>query len=171
MDAVPGNSTDREDGEENSRPHQYVAYVLAADRPGSVTAMAEVVSSRGVSIESFATGDIRGGTAMITMIFSTSERLERVIRRTLQRLAIVLEVAVLRSDDPQVQAAGVVHPAPGTRFLPPADVSVTWSGATQPGEPLLVDGQFLMVTRVIDGAIASGASRVNVALLPPAPER
>lgn len=152
-------------------PHQFAAYVRTVDRPGTVAALAEVVSSRGVSIESFATSDLKGGSATITMTFSTSERLERVIAKTIQRLAIVVEVTVLRTDDPQVLAAGVVHPAPGTRFLPPAEADVTWSGAAAPGEPLLVDGQFLDVARVIEAGLAAGASRVTFSLLQPAGSR
>ncbi|MFZ2624451.1 MAG: hypothetical protein WAX29_04320 [Propionibacterium sp.] len=167
MATVSAAPAARADGEEPGRPRRYVACVRAADRPGSITAMAEVVSSRGVSIQSFATGCTRDGTAMITMLFATSERLERVIRRTLARLAIVEEVVVLPADDPRVLAVGVVHPAPGTRFLPPPDVTVTWSGGTRPDEPLLVDGQYLHVRRVIDAAIAADAVHANVALLPP----
>lgn len=33
---------------------RYVAYVRAADRPGSMTAVAEVVGSRGLSMDSLA---------------------------------------------------------------------------------------------------------------------
>ncbi|MBN9106522.1 MAG: hypothetical protein J0I14_16145 [Propionibacteriaceae bacterium] len=54
---------------------RYVAYVCAADRPGSLTAVAEVVSSRGPSLDSLASGNLRDGTAVIIPSFTASGRL------------------------------------------------------------------------------------------------
>ncbi len=146
---------------------RYVAYLRVTDRPGTLTAVAEVVSTRGISIESFATGDFRDGSAVMTLVFATSERLQRLIERTLNRLAVVRRVTVLPAGDPQVLATGVVHPDPELRFRPPADTAVTWSGDTANGQPLLIEGQLLEVERVLAAARAEGARRVSSALLPP----
>lgn len=147
--------------------HRYVAYLRATDRPGTLTAVAEVVSTRGISIESFATGDFEEGTAAMSLVFATSERLQRLIERTLGRLAVVQGVTILPAGDPQVLAAGVVHPGPALRFRPPEDAAVTWSGDTAAGEPLLIEGQLLEVEKLLAAARAEGARRVSSALLPP----
>ncbi len=148
-------------------PTRYVAYVRAVDRPGALTSIAEVVSSRGVSVESFTSGDRRDHTALLTLVFATSARLRTVIERTLGRLAVVSSVLVLRADAPQVRAAGVVHAAPGRRFVPPADAAVTWSGDTSLGQPLLVEGSLAAVERVLAAARADGATLASSVLLPP----
>ena len=152
---------------EPAQPQRYVAYLRVTDRPGTLTAVAEVVSTRGISIESFATGDFAGGTAVMTLVFTTSERLQRLIERTLNRLAVVVRVIVLPAGDPQVLATGVVHPDPKLSFVPPADVAITWSGDTANGQPLLIEGQLLEVEKVLAAARAEGARRVSSALLPP----
>lgn len=148
-------------------PQRYVAYLRVTDRPGTLTAVAEVVSTRGISIESFATGDFADGTAVMTLVFTTSERLQRLIERTLNRLAVVRSVAVLPASDPQVLATGVVHPDPDLSFAPPAEVAITWSGEIDKGQPLLIEGQLLEVEKVLAAARAEGAHRVSSALLPP----
>ncbi len=103
----------------------------------------------------------------MTLVFSTSERLQRLIERTLNRLAVVERVTVLPAGAPEVLATGVVHPDPELRFRPPADAAVTWSGDTANGQPLLIEGQLLEVERVLVAARADGARRVSSALLPP----
>ncbi|MFT8395369.1 ACT domain-containing protein [Propionibacterium sp.] len=155
------------DGEETDPPRRYVAYVLAVDRPGVLTSVTEVVSSRGVSIQSFETGDARSGFAILTLVFTTSGRRRKMIERILARLATVAEVLLLPADDPRVLAAGVVHPSKGRTFRPPPDAVVTWSGDTASGQPLLVEGQYLHVAALLEKAIEAGASRVSFTLLPP----
>ncbi|MGV8909240.1 MAG: ACT domain-containing protein [Propionicimonas sp.] len=152
---------------EAPKPQRYVAYLRVADRPGTLTAVAEVVSTRGISIESFATGDFRDGSAVMSLVFTTSERLQQLIERTLNRLAVVQDVTVLPAGHPQVLATGVVHPDPKLSFVPPADVAITWSGDVGNGEPLLIEGQLLEVEKVLAAARAEGAHRVSSALLPP----
>lgn len=147
-------------------PRRYVASIRALDRSGSLTAVAEVVSSRGVSIESFSTRDFRQGTAVMTVVFTTNERLQRLIERTLRRLAVVSEVLVLPADDPRVLAAGVVH-APGRRILPPPGAAVAWSGDTALDQPLMVEGPLAEVEKVMDLARAEGADAVSFVLLRP----
>ncbi len=150
---------------------RFVAYARSLDLPGALTAVADVVSSRGVSIDSFATGEVVDGAAVLTLVFSTSDRLERLIARTLSRVAVVTEVLVLPVDDPDVLAVGVVHATPGLRFRPAPDSPVTWSGDLASGQPLLVEGAFVDVEAVLSAARAAGASRVSSALLPPGSAR
>lgn len=145
---------------------RYVAYVRAVDRPGSLTAVAEVVSSRGVSIEALDTGDFREGTALMTLLFSTSQRLLGVLQRTLERLEVVSSVRILPADDPHVLAAGVVHAHQSVNFRPPEGAAVAWSGDTAAGQPLLVEGPLVEVEKVLDAARALGVSRVRSVLLP-----
>lgn len=146
---------------------RYVAYVRAADRPGSLTAVAEVISGRGVSIEFFATGDRRGNTVLLTLVFATSHRLQSLIERTLLGLSGVEEVTMVSADSPQVRAAGVVHALAGRRFVPPPDTAVTWSGDTSLDQPLLVEGTLIDVEAVMDAARRDGAVLTSWMLLPP----
>lgn len=148
-------------------PDRFVAYVRAVDRPGALASIAEVVSSRGVSVESFSSGDRRDGTALLTLVFATSGRLRTVIERTLARLAVVIEISVRPADAAEVRAAGVVHAAAGRRFLPPPGAAVTWSGDTSLGQPLLVEGSLAAVERVLAAARADGAVLVSSLVLPP----
>lgn len=149
------------------RVGRYIAYVRAADRPGSLTAVAEVVSSRGLSLDSLASGDIRDGTAVVILSFTASERLRRLVERTLTRLAVVAAVDILAADDPRVRASGVVQARPGERFRPDADVAVSWSGHTEADQPLLIAGQLLEVEKVLQAARRAGITSMSYALLPP----
>jgi ACT domain. len=148
---------------------RYVAYVRAVDRPGSMTAVAEVVGSRGLSMDSLASGDVRDGTAVVILSFTASERLRRLVERTLARLAVVSSVEVLPADDPSVRASGIIQAGPGTRFRPPPDAAVSWSGETESGQPLLIAGQLLEVEKVLRAARDAGITSMSYALLPPAP--
>ncbi len=145
---------------------RYVAYVRAADRPGSLTAVAEVVSSRGLSLDSLASGDVRDSTAVVILSFTASERLRRLVERTLARLAIVTSVDVLPTDDPAVRASGLVQAQPGEWFRPPPDAAVSWSGETESDQPLLVAGQLLEVEKVLQAARQAGITTMSYALLP-----
>lgn len=147
---------------------RYVAYVRAVDRPGSLTAVAEVVGSRGLSMDSLASGDVRDGTAVVILSFTASERLRRLVERTLARLAAVTSVEVLPADDPAVQASGVMQASPGVQFRPPPDAAVSWSGETESGQPLLIAGQLLEVEKVLRAARDAGITTMSYALLPPA---
>lgn len=146
---------------------RYVAYVRGAHRSGTLTTVAEVVSARGVSIESIASGEVRDATALLTVVFTTSTRLERVIERTLGRLAVVSSVQVYRASDPAVRAAGVVEQPGLPDFVPPDDALVRWSGDSIHGRPLLIEGQFLEVEKVLDAARQIGSTGVGCVLLPP----
>ena len=148
---------------------RFVAYVRTADRHGSLTAVAEVISGRGVSIESFATGDRRGEGVLLILVFATSQRLQTLIERTLLGLAGVEAVTMLLADAPEVRAAGVVHALPGRRFVPPPETAVTWSGDTSLDQPLLVEGTLADVEAVMDAAQREGAVLTSSMLLPPDP--
>ncbi|MGO1317432.1 MAG: ACT domain-containing protein [Cellulomonadaceae bacterium] len=145
---------------------RWVAFVRGADRTGTLTAITGVFSSRGVNFESLATGDVGGGTGLMIIVFTASERLQRLLARTLARLTAVHSVAVRRADDPTVRAAGVVHMPAGASFAPPAQAAVTWSGDAAAGEPVLLEGQLTAVEQVLDAARAAGAAAVAAVLLP-----
>ena len=144
---------------------RYVAYVRTADRPGSLTALAEVVSGRGLSVDSLASGDVEDGTAVVIVSFTASPRLARLVERTLDRLAVASSVTVLPADDPAVRASGVVE-THGLPFQPPADAVVTWSRDPD-AQPLLLIGQLLEVEKVMRAARTAGITAASYALLPP----
>lgn len=146
---------------------QWVAFVRGEDRTGTLTAMAGVFSSRGVSFESLTTGDLRSGTGLIVAVFTASERVQRLLARTLDRLAVVRSVEVHAADDPAVRAAGVVHLPPGVAFVPGA--AVTWSGDSASGQPVLVEGPLGAVETVLQDAVAAGATTTASVILPIVP--
>lgn len=148
---------------------RFVAYVRASDRPGSLTAVAEVISGRGVSIESFATSDRRADSVLLILVFATSQRLQSLIERTLLGLSGVEQVTMMLADSPGVRAAGVVHAPPGRRFVPPPETAVTWSGDTSLDQPLLVEGPLSDVEAVMAAAQRDGAVLTSSMLLPPDP--
>lgn len=153
-------------GEPEAVP-RYVAYVRAADTPGSLTAVAGVVSGRGLSLDSLASGEIRDGVAVMILSFTASPRLARLVERTLARLSVVAWVQVLAADDPRVLASGVVRTLPGGRFRPPPDAALSWSGETESGQPLMLVGQLLEVEKVLAAARRSGIDEASYAILPP----
>ncbi|MFT3862443.1 hypothetical protein [Micropruina sp.] len=146
---------------------RFVAYVRAADRPGSLTAVAEVVSGRGVSVEFFVSGERRGSSVLLIFVFAASPRLHGQIQRTLMGLSGVESVTMVPADSPEVLAAGVVHTRPGHRFVPPPETAVTWSGDTSQDQPLLVEGTLADVEAVLAAARREGAVLVCSMLLPP----
>lgn len=135
---------------------RYVAYVRAADRPGSLTAVAEVISGRGVSIEFFATGDRRGNTVLLTRVRHQpppAEPHRTNPARTVGR----------RGGDDGVGgfAAGAGRRCRArtarTPIRPAPDTAVTWSGDTSLDQPLLVEGTLIDVEAVMDAARRDGA--------------
>ncbi len=70
---------------------RWIALVHSADRTGSLTAVTSVFANRGVSFDSLNAAP-RDAAGVITIEFTASERLARVICRTLERLAVVSSV-------------------------------------------------------------------------------
>lgn len=141
----------------------WVALVHGEDRPGTLTALASVFSSRGVSFESLATGAVDGEVGSIAVTFTTTPRRQALLIRTVARLAVVSAVRVRRADDPVVLAAAIVHLAGGAAFtVPPAEVKVTGDLATG---PLLVEGSLADVSVVVAAAKAAGATLMATVVL------
>lgn len=145
----------------------YVAFVRGVDRTGTLTSIATAISTRGISCDSFATNDFRSGTAAITAVFRTSERLQRALARTLERLPAVHEVRILPLADDRVHASAVLSFAEGQAFHPPADVTLRWSGDPMRGQPVLMEGQFEDVQTTVEAATEQGATLVATVILPP----
>lgn len=130
----------------------WVAVVRTLDRTGVVTQLAGVFSTRGVNVDSIATGLTGTGVADITLTFRASPRRCQLLVRTVERLATVREVLVRAEDDPRVHAAAVVIMEPGLAFTPDPDLVLHWSGDTERGEPLLAEGPFASVRRLVRDA-------------------
>lgn len=144
----------------------WVVQMSALDRPGTVTAITNVFSARGVNFDSLVTGSAAGGAAAITVTFSVSASRARQLARTLARLAPVDDVVMRAAADPGVTAAGVVMMPAGAAFRPPDQARVAWSGDALRGQPVLVEGQFLEVRETVAAARAAGALATTVVVLP-----
>lgn len=150
---------------------RWVAFVHGVDATGTLTALAGVFSTRGASFDSLSTGHAADGVGLIVVTFVASERRQRLLVRTVQRLAAVRSVEVRAVDDPEVRAAAVVHlPVTAGGFTPPQEAAVRWSGDPAAGQPVLVEGPLPDVERVVADARARGAvSAATVVLPPPVP--
>ena len=139
----------------------WVALVHGADRPGTLTAVTSVFSSRGVSFDSLSTGSVDAGSGTIAVTFCASERRQVQLLRTVARLAEVRDVRVRRADDPLVRAAAVVElpdgveapPVPGVRWTVPRT------------GPALADGPLAGVREAVAAARASGATTTATVVL------
>lgn len=151
---TPVPSTDPSDGAagEIDQDPGWVVVVRTADRSGVVTQLAGVFSTRGVNVDSIATGVPGAGMADVTLTFRASERRCRQLARSVERLASVREVVVRSDDDPRVHAAAVIIMAPGEGFIPDPSLVLRWSGDTAQGEPLLAEGPYDSVRRLVNAA-------------------
>lgn len=130
----------------------WVAVIHTADRSGVVTRLAGVFSTRGVNVDHIASGVLAGTDAAVTLTFHVSERRCRQLVRSVERLQGVRTVLVRRDDDPRVHAATVVLLPPGEVYRPPSDLVLRWSGDTAKGEPLLAEGPYEDVRRLVEDA-------------------
>ena len=130
----------------------WVVVVRALDRTGVVTQLAGVFSTRGVNVDSIATGLTGTGTADITLTFRATPRRCQLLVRSVERLATVHEVLVRGEDDPRVHAAAVVIMESGVDFTPDTGLVLNWSGRTALGEPLLAEGPFASVRQLVRDA-------------------
>ena len=136
----------------------WVVLVRGTDRPGTLTALTSVFSTRGVSFESLATGAVDGDVGTIAVTFHASERRQQLLVRTVQRLSVIRSVEVRAADDPAVRAAGVVRMPAGVAFTPGSGADVRWSGDASAGQHVLVEGSLADVTAVVAHARAQGAA-------------
>ena len=164
-DAHPPNAPVTPGDDDGTR---WVGWVRAEHRTGAIFALAGVFATRGVNVDSMATGDVHDDAGLVVVTFRAGERRARLLTRTLERLPQVRSVRVCRADDPRVRAAAVVHLPDGQRFVPPADAAVRWSGATRDGQPLLVEGALADVEATVAAARAAGAVRDATVVQPPA---
>jgi acetolactate synthase regulatory subunit len=142
-----------------------VGLVQGVDRPGTLTAVTSVFSTRGVSFASLATGSVDGDAGIIAVSFVATERRQHLLARTVARLAAVRSVEMRSADDPSVRAAGVVRMPDGVPFAPSGDAGVRWAGDTTAGQPVLVEGSFADVTAIVSEAQARGAVTTAVVIL------
>jgi hypothetical protein len=146
---------------------RWVAFVAGADATGTLTALTGVFSTRGVSFDSLTTGDVADGVGLIVVTFTASERRQRLLMRTVRRLAAVRSAEVRAVDDPAVHAAAVVHlPTTAGPFGPPAGVAVRWTGDVAAGQPVLIEGALPDVEAVVAHARARGAVSAATVVLP-----
>ena len=135
---------------------RWVALVRGTDRPGTLTAVTSVFSSRGVSFDSLSTGSVDTGGGTITITFTTTERRKTLLLRTVARLAEVRDVRVRRADDPGVRAAGVVDLPPGAQL--PDVPGVRWSACAAGSGPVLAEGSLADVLAAVAAARMAGAT-------------
>jgi hypothetical protein len=140
---------------------RWIAFVTADDRSGTLTALTEMFSSRGVSFTSFSTLSVADGTGVMSIIFPASERLARVLARTLDRLAVTRTVSLVRAADPGVRAVAVVA---GTVPLSGTACTVMPWGADG---TLLVAGAFAEVEDAVSRMRSAGAVVESLTVLPP----
>ncbi|WP_062466989.1 hypothetical protein [Demequina maris] len=91
---------------------RWFAFVQVEDRSGASAALTGVFSERGVSFGSISTLDVHAGLGTMSVEFAASERLAHVLIRTLERLAVVRSVTLIRADDARVRAVAVLTGAP-----------------------------------------------------------
>lgn len=148
------------------RPNErWVGLIQGVDRPGTLTAVTSVFSTRGVSFASLATGSVDGDAGIIAVSFVATERRQHLLARTVARLAAVRSVEMRSADDRSVRAAGVVRMPDGVPFAPSGDTEVRWAGDTTAGQPVLVEGSFADVTAIVSEAQSRGAVTTAVVIL------
>jgi len=146
---------------------RWVLYVHAAHRTGTMAALAGVFATRGVNVDSLATGFTAERSGLVVVLFHASIRRQQMLTRSVERLTVVDSVSVRRADDLGVRASAVVHLPVGQEFTPPAHAGVRWSGQTDLGEPILVEGSLTDVEVVVDAAVAAGAGAYALVVQPP----
>jgi hypothetical protein len=147
---------------------RWVAFVRADHRTGTIAALAGVFATRGVNFDSLATGEGDGEHGLVVVTFRTSERRQRMLVRSVERLAPVHQVLVRRAEDLGVRAAAVVHLPRDVDFRPPRHAAVSWSGSTLLGQPMLVEGPLVDVEAVVGAARSAGARVQATVIEPPA---
>lgn len=132
---------------------RWVVLLRVDDHSGTLTALAERFSSRGVSFESFNTLTVSDGAATISIVFRGSERIARVLVHTLERLAVVRSVALRRAEDPRVRAVALLDVPEGVELALGADVVARWGAGS-----VVVAGSLVEVERALDLARSAGAA-------------
>lgn len=146
---------------------RWVVFVTVADRSGSLSAMTECFATRGVSFEEATTLDVHGGLGVLAFVFPGSERIARILARTLTRLTVVSDVLLSSVADPAVR--GIAHAyvpveADAWSLLASTGVDTVVSGE---GGAVLVTGSLSSVERAIATLRDAGATGLSHSLLRP----
>ncbi|MEV7692427.1 hypothetical protein AB0N73_03750 [Microbacterium sp. NPDC089189] len=144
---------------------RWIVFVSAHDRSGTLTALAETFSSRGVSFTSFTTLTVADGAGAMSIIFRASERLARVLARTLERLAMTRTVSLHRASEPAVRAVAVVAVVAGAVGVGGSSVAVTRAGWAD-GGAVIVSGSLVDVEAALEPLPVGAVHAITV--LPPA---
>ena len=147
---------------------RWVVFVRADHRTGTIAALAGVFATRGMNFDSLATGILDGEHGFVIVTFRANDRQQRMLVRSVERLAPVRAVSVRRAEDLGVRAAAVVHLPVGVDFRPPRHAAVSWSGSSALGQPVLVEGSLVDVEAVVASARSAGARVEATAIEPPA---
>ena len=134
-----------------------------ADRPGAVTAITGVFSSRGVNFESIVGSALIPSQTTVIGLYRTSERRSAQLVRSVGRLEVVDAVSARPADDPSVRAVGIMEVPDGT-LVPPSAASATWTGDGTPESPLLVKGSLRAVEQIAAQAHQAQGTAVVVVL-------
>lgn len=132
------------------------------DRPGAITAITGVFSSRGVNFDSIAGSAPAPSVGVVIALYRTSERRNSQLVRTVGRLEVVDSVSVRPAEDPSVRAVGIVQLPAGV--VPAPGASVTWTGEGTPERPLVVQGSLRSVERIAARAQRDGGLAAVVVL-------
>ena len=139
---------------------RWVFVVKVLDRPGTLAAISAVFSSRGISLDSTLGSSTAGSAEQgvnILFSFRAGERKKEMLRRTLSRLASVLQVKSRAYDAQELRAVAVVRLAAGGALAPGASVHSEVI-SEQGGRPvLLLTGPTQAVDETIAALRARGA--------------
>ncbi|SEJ17384.1 hypothetical protein [Demequina mangrovi] len=144
---------------------RWFAFIEVEDRSGASAALTGVFSERGVSFGSVSTLDVHDGRGTMSVEFAASERLAQVLVRTLERLAVVVSVALVRADDAGVRAVAVLTGIPSEPEVP-AEVSVHRHDDAAGGITMLV-GPLPSVSAAVAELRPRGATVQALTVLPP----
>lgn len=143
---------------------RWFAFVRVVDRSGTSTAITGVFSERGVSFGSLSTLDVHDGMGTMSVEFKASERLAKVLMRTIERLAVVTAVTLVHAEDSRMRALCVVADAAETKPFPGVTVWTEGEGSTA---TLVLSGPLTEVEQAVAGLRAAGATSVAITVLPP----
>lgn len=162
------SAPDAQEPRTGSVHERWIVFVSAHDRSGTLTALAETFSSRGVSFTSFTTLTVADGAGAMSISFRASERLARVLARTLERLAMTRTVSLHRASEPAVRAVAVVAggaDAARARGVVGASVAIDDAGWAD-GGAVILSGSFVDVEAALECLPVGAVQAITV--LPPA---
>ncbi len=91
---------------------RWVFVIKAQDKPGALTAAASVFSTRGVSLDTIAGGQMTGtgvDGGRIVLSFRATQRKQDMLLRVVERLSAVLQVDCYPYSSPELRAIAIVQ--------------------------------------------------------------